>query len=172
MEWITQFADVLRDNWAKVLLWITAPVVGGVSLWQLFSFLVGLIKNHTAKKYTKPLKNEFSELKKSIEQFKIDVSNILAEKVEEYSKQLMAQFNELADKTQARKQEIYEEIIGIPNTPEVIEKKIEMVTKPNDAEIDSVAEKDEKVEEVIKVEDKNEPQDDVGSKPSEIVDLL
>ena len=171
MEWITQFADVLRDNWAKVLLWITAPVVGGVSLWQLFSFLVGLIKNHTAKKYTKPLKNEFNELKKSIEQFKTDVSNILAEKVEEYSKQLMAQFNELADKTQARKQQIYEEIIGIPSTPEVIEKKIEMVTKPNDAEIDNATGENEKVE-VIKTEENDKPQDDVGSKPSETVDLL
>lgn len=172
MEWLTQFADILRDNWAKVLLWITTPIISGISLWQLLSFFINLIKNRTAKKYMMPLKNEIEKIMQNIDGFKGEISSIFAEKVEEYSKQLMAQFNELADKTQARKQEIYEEIVGIPNTPEIIEKKIDIIAKPNEAEIDKTADKNEQIEELINIEDKTESKDDMGSKINEIIDLL
>lgn len=172
MEWLTQFADILRDNWAKVLLWVTAPVVGGISVWQIFSFIVSCVKNRTAKKYIEPLKAEFNDLKQSVEQFKGDVASILAEKVDEYSNKLVVQFNELAEKMQARKQEIYEEIVGIPSTPEVVEQKIESVTKTNETEFDNITEEAEKVEEEPTTTEETEQNGNGDLKTSKSVDLL
>ena len=65
-EFFTQLSDLIQNNLGQVILILTTPVVGSVTIGMLIGFFTNLIKNRTAKKYTKPALEKYAELKAEI----------------------------------------------------------------------------------------------------------
>lgn len=110
MEWLNQFADILSSNWEHLLLIISTPIVGGVSIWKIGSICVGLLQNWNNKKYTVKQKEYTERVENAINQIKVELVEQVKGEIKGYAESVMDTFNELQEKTQKTKQAIYNEI--------------------------------------------------------------
>lgn len=151
MEWLDKFADIVANNWDKVLLWLTTPIVAGFSIWKIGSIIVAFIKNRTAKKYLKQAKEEKEKTLAEIRQLKEFVEETIKAEIKVYADTLVQTFNDLEKKKQEVKEQIYEKIFN--EKMEVQEVVQEIAIEPEqEPEIEPIAEETEKVEEVIEEE--------------------
>lgn len=108
MEFLNQLADILANNWEKVLVILSTPIVSGIALWKIGAIFVKIIQNFTAKKYTARQKEYTDRIEKTINDLKV---SILAE-VKDEIRTINTTFNELEAKTQEKRQAIYNDIFG------------------------------------------------------------
>lgn len=151
MQFLDTFADILRDNWDKVLLLLTTPVVAGFSVWKVGNIFIKLIQNWTAKKYTAKQKIYTERVESAVEGIKDYVAETIKSEVKSYADTVALTFNELQEKTQQTKQSIYEEIF---------DKKMEVQEIAQDLksdiieEVNTISEEVPEVEEVVESEKK------------------
>lgn len=167
MEWLNQFADILRDNWAKVLLIFSTPVVGGLTVWQLGRIVVKFIQNRTAKKYTAKQKEYRDEIFGAINELKEFVVEKFKEQGQNTTQTIANTFNDLQLKTQETKQAIYEKIFDTKMEVKEIAQEIKTDVETEIAEI-----KEDVIEEEQQIiqEEENEPEQ--AEETPKKVDLL
>lgn len=165
MDWLNQFADILRDNWAKVLLILSTPVVGGLTVWQLGKIVVKAIQNGTAKKYTAKQKEYRDEVVQTINGLKEFIAQQVKEEVKESTEKIAQTFNDLQLKTQETKQAIYEKIFDT---------KMEIKEITQEIKADVETEFEEIKQEIIEEEEqiKEEENEIINEQAPEKVDLL
>lgn len=168
MEWLNQFADILRDNWAKVLLIFSTPVVGGLTVWQLGRIVVKFIQNRTAKKYTAKQKEYRDEVVTAISGLKEFIAEQVKNEVKESTEKIAQTFNELQLKTQETKQAIYEKIFDTKMEVKEIAQEIKTDVETEIAEIKQDVIEEE--EQQIIQEEENEPEQ--AEETPKKVDLL
>lgn len=146
MEWLNTLQDILAENWAKVLLWLTTPVVAGFSIWKIGGIVIKLIQNYTAKKYTKKQKEYTERLESAIVDIKNSLLQGMKEEVKLYADSIKNGFNDLQEKTQEYKQKVYEEIF---NGKQEIEQIVQEVKTDFEAEIKEISEEIPEPEEIV-----------------------
>lgn len=156
MEWVTQATDFVSQNWDKILLWITAPVVSGLSVWQLFKLVITIVRNFTAKRYSKPLEAKYNELKAQIDNFVNQVNELFKEEVKQFSLDMQEQFNNVMLNYTNQKQAIYDKLVlgKVIEEEEIPEEKIVLVE--NTTKNTPILNETEKVEEIIEETEKVE----------------
>ena len=157
LQWLTMNID-------KLFLYIGGSTFGGISLWKIFSILVALIKNHTAKKYTKKQEEYTKRVENAINGIKEFVKETIKEEVKIYADTIKGGFNELQQKTQAEKQKIYNEIFN--KKQEVIEI-VQDIKEDIKNEIEEVTAETEEIPEVIE-----EKETIIEEEPNNKIDLL
>jgi len=176
MEWLNQFADILRDNWAKVLLIFSTPVVSGLTIWQICNLIIAAYKRKTAKKVL----DKITEVEQRVDSKIAELKDFVVEKFKEQGQnttQTIANtFNELQLKTQETKQAIYEKIFDTKMEVKEITQEVKTEIDNEIAEIKKEAETedDRPVEEIIK-DDSTEIEEETKVDDSEEtpkVDLL
>ena len=112
-EQMTYVFDFIRENWAKVLLIITTPIVGGISIWQLLMFFVNLVKDNTAKKYFKPSSAKYKKKKKEFEAMQESFKIMLAEFKAENTNNIKTVIAEFMASYEETKRLIYNDIVNV-----------------------------------------------------------
>lgn len=158
MEWVTQATDFVSQNWDKILLWVTTPVVSGLSVWQLFKLIITIIRNFTAKRYSKPLEAKYNELKAQIDNFVNQVNELFKEEVKQFSLDMQEQFNNVMLNYTNQKQAIYDKLVlgKVIKKEEIPEEKIVLVenTTKNTPNLNETEKVEEIIEETEIVEEK------------------
>lgn len=108
--------EFFQANWAKLLLIITTPIVGGISIWQLLMFFVNLVKNNTAKKYFKPLSTKYAEIKAEFEKMQDSFKTMIAEFKAENADNIKAVIADFMASYENTKKLIYNDIINADDT--------------------------------------------------------
>lgn len=104
--------EFFQENWAKLLLIITTPIVGGISIWQLLMFFVNLVKNNTAKKYFKPLSAKYDEIKTEFEKMQDSFKEMIAEFKAENTNNIKTVIANFVASYENTKKQIYQDIIN------------------------------------------------------------
>ena len=108
--------EFFQENWAKLLLIITTPIVGGISIWQLLMFFVNLVKNNTAKKYFKPLSAKYDEIKVEFEKMQDSFKTMIAEFKAENTDNIKAVIADFMASYENTNKLIYNDIINSDDT--------------------------------------------------------
>lgn len=166
MEVLQEILQWLTMNLDRLFLYIGGSALGGISLWKLLSIFNALVKNYTARKYTKKTKEYTERLENTINSMKDFVRDTIKEEVKNYADTIKTGFNELQEKSQATKQKIYNEIF---NKKEEVIEIVQDINTDLKAEIEPILNENEKVEEVVEEEPKIVVEEE---KPNNKVDLL
>ena len=162
-EFFTQLSDLIQNNLGQVILILTTPVVGSVTIGMLFGFFTNLIKNRTAKKYTKPAIEKYNELEAKI----LALPNQFKEMLEEFNKDNLGKvrttYVEIQAEIEKAKQELYKDIANADDgiTPKVEEIQTKVIEfKNTDSENLNKnglnLNESEKVEEIVEEVQENE----------------
>lgn len=108
--------EFFQANWAKLLLIITTPIVGGISIWQLLMFFVNLVKNNTAKKYFKPLSAKYAEIKTEFEKMQASFKEMINEFKTENTENIKVVIADFMATYENTKKLIYNDIINADDT--------------------------------------------------------
>ena len=108
--------EFFQANWAKLLLIITTPIVGGISIWQLLMFFVNLVKNNTAKKYFKPLSAKYDEIKAEFENMQISFKEMINEFRAENTENIKVVIADFMAEYENTKKLIYKDIVNTDDT--------------------------------------------------------
>lgn len=108
--------EFFQENWVKLLLIITTPIVGGISIWQLLMFFVNLVKNNTAKKYFKPLSAKYDEIKAEFENMQISFKEMINEFRAENTQNIKVVIADFMATYENTKKSIYNDIINTDDT--------------------------------------------------------
>lgn len=122
-EFFTQLSDLIQNNLGQVILILTTPVVGSVTIGMLIGFFTNLIKNRTAKKYTKPAIEKYNELKAEISALPGQFKEMLDEFNKNNLGKVRTTYVELQAEVEKAKQELYKDIANADDgiTPKVEE---------------------------------------------------
>ena len=163
LQWLTLNID-------KLLIWLGGITVGGLSLWQILSIIVNLIKNRGNKKYLEKINQIKNEIDVELRELKEYQKQVAREEAEIVANKVIESFNRLQDKTFEKKQEIYNNIFNKQmEAKEITESFIEEI-KP---EIEPNSNESEIVEEIITETPIVEIQGEIESEtPKKKVDLL
>lgn len=151
-EFFTQLSDLIQNNLGQVILILTTPVVGSVTIGMLIGFFTNLIKNKTAKKYTKPAIEKYEQLKAEISALPEQLKGMLDEFNKANLEQVRVTYAELQAEYEKAKRELCNDIANEEDViaPKVIEFKNTVVEN-----LDKIAPKtneNEKVEEFVEEE--------------------
>ena len=153
-EFFTQLSDLIQNNLGQVILILTTPVVGSVTIGMLIGFFTNLIKNRTAKKYTKPAIEKYNELKAEISALPGQFKTMLEEFNKNNIGQVKLTYAELQAEYEKAKRELCNDIANENYTvaPKVIEFKNTVVQNLGKIAPDE----NEKVEEFAEEEQKTQ----------------
>ena len=166
MEWLDSLQDLLLNYWDKILLYFSM-IPAGALVWKVGNIFVSLIKNWTAKKYTKKQQEYTERLASEINGLKGFLQDTIKEEVRNYVMVVKDTFNELQEKTQENKQKIYEKIFEKKMNVQEIVQEIKEDVK---TEIEAISEEIPELEEVI--EEKQEQVVEASNELKKKVDLL
>ena len=171
-EFFTQLSDLIQNNLGQVILILTTPVVGSVTIGMLIGFFTNLIKDRTAKKYTKPAIEKYNELKAEISALPGQFKAMLEEFNKNNIGQVKLTYAELQAEYEKAKRELCNDIANENDTvaPKVIEFKNTVVEN-----LDKIAPKtdeNEKVEEFAEEEQKTQAEGNSGENSNDDEGLL
>lgn len=162
-EFFTQLSDLIQNNLGQVILILSTPIVGSVTLGMLIGFFTKLIGNHTAKKYTKPMADKYAELKDTLSKLPDQFKEMLDEFNKENLGQVRLTYAELQAEYEKAKRELCKDIANADDeiTPKVEELRTQIIEFKNADALNSNKNEpnlneNEKNEEVVEETQENE----------------